>query len=69
MSQSPNAAITRAPRAAAARSSRLVQPAPGPEAPDTRDKAGRQGGMALLLVVGGLFWVGVGAAVVYLMSR
>lgn len=69
MSQSKDAAVTGLPRSAAARRSRLVQRAPGPETPDTLDKAGRQGGMALVLIVGGLFWVGVGAAALYLMSR
>ena len=45
--------------------SRLVQPAPGPEAPDARDKAGAQSGMVLMLVGGGLFWIGVAAVVAY----
>jgi hypothetical protein len=45
----------------------FVQHAPGPEAPDTRDKAGAQTGMLIILAGGGLFWVGVAAAVAYLL--
>ena len=38
---------------------RLVQRAPGPEAPDARDKGGAQVGMLILLTAGVVFWVGV----------
>lgn len=44
----------------------LVQAAPGPETPDTRDRAGAQGGMILALTAGGLFWTAVGAAIWFL---
>ena len=54
-----------APRSRERLLSRLVQPVPGPEAPDAHDKAGRQSGMVLLLVGGGLFWLAVAAAVAY----
>ena len=37
----------------------LVQRAPGPEAPDARDKGGAQIGMLILLAAGAAFWVGV----------
>lgn len=43
----------------------FVQVAPGPELPDERDKAGAQGGMALALMLGGMFWAAVGAAAFY----
>jgi len=46
--------------------SRLVQVAAGPEAPETRDRAGAQRGMAIILIGGGLFWAGVASLVVYL---
>lgn len=57
----------RAERRASRLVSRLVQPAPGPETPETRDKAGAQSGMVLMLVGGGLFWLGVAAVVFYLL--
>ncbi|MDB5445512.1 MAG: hypothetical protein JWQ97_829 [Phenylobacterium sp.] len=47
--------------------SRLVQLAPGPEAPSTPDKTGVQRGMVILLVGGGVFWAGVAALALYLM--
>lgn len=37
----------------------FVQRAPGPEAPDLRDKDGAQIGMLILLVAGAVFWIGV----------
>lgn len=42
---------------------RLVQVAPGPETPDTRDKAGRQKGMVIALAGGALFWAAVAGVV------
>ena len=47
----------------------LVRPAPGPDLPDERDKAGAQGGMALALLGGGLFWGAVAAAAVWFLRR
>jgi hypothetical protein len=47
----------------------LIQVAPGPELPDTRDKAGAQAGMALALTLGGAFWVLVAAAAIYLLRH
>jgi hypothetical protein len=47
--------------------SRLVQPAPGPESPETRDRAGAQKGMLIILLGAGLFWLGVAAAVIFLL--
>jgi len=47
----------------------LVQAAPAPELPDSRDKAGAQAGMALALTVGGVFWAAVGAAAIYFLRR
>jgi hypothetical protein len=44
---------------------RLVQPAPGPEAPAVRDKAGAQRGMIIMLLGAVLFWLVVAAAVIY----
>lgn len=55
-------------KARARLASRLVQPAPGPEAPDTRDKAGAQSGMVIMLVAAGLFWLVVAAIVIYGLS-
>jgi len=49
--------------ASAARSNPWIQAAPGPEEPDVRDKAGRQGGMLLILAGAGVFWAAVAAAV------
>lgn len=51
----------------ASRRSRFIQIAPGPEAPDSRDKAGAQGGMVLMLIGGGLFWAAVAAAAIYVL--
>lgn len=48
------------------RLSGLVQPAPGPETPDTPDKGGRQAGMIIALTAGGAFWAAVGAAIWFL---
>jgi hypothetical protein len=53
----------------AARRRGLVQVAPGPELPDTRDKAGVQAGMALALSLGGLFWAAAGAAAIYFLRH
>lgn len=47
----------------------FVQLAPGPEAPDARDKAGAQAGMALALTAGGAFWAVVGAAAFYFLRH
>lgn len=47
----------------------LVQPAPGPELPDSRDKAGAQTGMVVALTAGGLFWAAVGAAAIYFLGH
>lgn len=47
----------------------LVRPAPGPDLPHARDKAGAQKGMAIALVGGGLFWGAVAAAAVYVLRR
>jgi hypothetical protein len=56
---------TRRGKTAAGQRSRLVQPAPGPEAPDVRDKVGAQSGMVIMLVGAGLFWLAVAAVVGY----
>jgi hypothetical protein len=40
---------------------RLVQRAPGPEAPEARDKGGAQIGLLILLASGVVFWAAVGA--------
>lgn len=45
---------------------RLIATAPAPEAPVTRDRRGAQRGMAIILAVGGLFWLGVVATVAML---
>jgi hypothetical protein len=42
--------------------SALVQRAPGPEAPDVRDRVGAQSGMVIMLVGAGLFWLAMAAA-------
>src|SRR5689334_3627412 len=47
--------------------SRFVQPAPGPEGPDTRDRAGIQQGMIIILVGGSAFWLGVAGLVTWLL--
>jgi hypothetical protein len=57
----------RAPRPA--RTGAFIQVAPGPELPDTRNKAGAQGGMAIALTVGGLFWAAAGAAALYFLRH
>ena len=44
---------------------RVVQRAPGPEAPDSRDKGGAQIGMLILLAGGVAFWTGVAMAAIY----
>lgn len=46
---------------------RFATRAPGPEQPEVRDKAGAQLGMIIILAGGGLFWLGVAAAVVWLL--
>jgi|KBSSwiStaDraftv2_1062776.scaffolds.fasta_scaffold54542_2 hypothetical protein len=38
---------------------RVVQRAPGPEAPDNRDKGGAQLGMVILMAGGAAFWTTV----------
>jgi hypothetical protein len=45
----------------------LIEPAPGPEAPDTRDKAGAQRGMVIVLIGGGAFWLGIAALAFWLL--
>jgi hypothetical protein len=45
-----------------------IQVAPGPEEPDVPDKAGRQGGMLLMLAGAGAFWAAVGAAAAFLLK-
>jgi hypothetical protein len=45
----------------------LVEPAPGPESPDTRDKAGAQRGMIIILIGGAAFWIAVAALVTWLL--
>ena len=52
-----------------ARRGAIVQVAPGPELPDTRDKAGAQAGMAIALTAGGVFWAIVGAAAFYVLRH
>ena len=47
----------------------FVQTAPGPELPDTREKAGAQAGMALALTAGGAFWAIVGVAAFYVLRH
>ena len=64
--QTEAATETAAPAEEAQETSRLswlVQPAPSPDAPDTRDRGGAQRGMALALAGGAVFWAAVGAAV------
>ncbi|WP_334164673.1 hypothetical protein [Phenylobacterium sp.] len=67
MSQPPEVTTTDLPRQDAAEHRadgwRLVQVAPGPEAPETRDKAARQKGMAIALVGGTVFWAAVAGVV------
>ncbi len=53
----------------APRPSALVQVAPGPEAPDERDKAGAQGGMALALTLAGVFWAAIGVVAIYVLRH
>ena len=45
----------------------LVQRAPGPEAPDTRTRAGAQRGMIIILVGGGAFWLAVAGLAIWLL--
>jgi hypothetical protein len=52
---------------APARASILVGPAPEPDLPTPRDRAGAQLGMIILLVGGGLFWAGLAALFIYLL--
>lgn len=55
-------------RAAAGKArSSFVQLAPGPEAPDARDRAGARTGMIILLLGGGLFWLAVAACAAWLL--
>jgi hypothetical protein len=54
-------------RKRAKRRSRFVHTAPGPEAPDVRDKAGAQRGMILMLIGGAVFWLAVAAVAIYLL--
>jgi hypothetical protein len=42
---------------------KLVEDAPTPEAPPTRDRTGAARGMVLILVGGGLFWAAVAVAI------
>jgi len=70
MQQPPEATTAEefAPRSAKARKRwRLLQRAPGPEAPDVRDKAAAQRGMVILLAAGGAFWLAVAAGLVLLL--
>ncbi len=66
-SEATTATDFRAPHSRQRLLSRLVQPAPGPEAPDAHDKAGRMTGMLLILVAGGGFWLAVAALTAYLL--
>ena len=66
-SEATTATDFRAPQSRQRLLSRLIQPAPGPEAPDAHDKAGRQTGMLLMLVAGAAFWLAVAAVVAYLL--
>ena len=50
-----------------ARRWRFAVRAPGPETPDSRDKAGAQTGMLILLVGGVAFWGALAAVVIYLL--
>jgi hypothetical protein len=50
-----------------ARRWRFAVRAPGPETPDSRDKAGAQKGMIILLVGGLAFWGAIAAAVICLL--
>lgn len=47
----------------------LVRPAPAPDLPEARDKAGAQRGMAIGLIGGAAFWAAVAAAVVWFTRR
>ena len=72
MSQPPEVTTTDLPPQNAAEPRgdgwRLVQVAPGPEAPETRDKVGRQKGMAIALVGGAVFWAAVAGVVALVRS-
>jgi hypothetical protein len=48
---------------------RLVQTAPGPEAPEQSDHAARQKGMAIIIGAGVTFWGSVGGLAWYLINR
>jgi hypothetical protein len=48
-------------------SARIVQPAPGPDIPERRDRAGAQKGMLIILLGGGLFWLAVAGLVIFLL--
>jgi len=48
------------------RASRLVQVAPGPETPDTRDRSGARRGMIIMIAAGAVFWGAVAAVVALL---
>ncbi len=48
---------------------RAVQVAPGPQAPDVRDKDARRRGMILALVGAVVFWATVAAGVLYFVNR
>lgn len=62
-------AATRFParKAQSAGSFHLVARAPGPETPDSRDRAGARKGMIILLAAGVGFWGAVAAVVVHLL--
>lgn len=72
MSQPPEMTTTDLPPQEAAEPRgdgwRLVQVAPGPEAPETRDKAARQKGMIIALAGGAAFWAVVAGVVTLVRS-
>ena len=51
------------------KSNPFVRVAPGPELPDARDPKGAQGGMAIALLGGGLFWAAAIGATLYFLRR
>ena len=53
--------------AAPAPRAHLIQFAPGPEVPDTRDRAGVRRGMLILLISCGAFWAAAVALALYLL--
>lgn len=67
MSQPPEVTSTDVPPRDAAEPRgdawRLVQVAPGPEAPDSRDKGARQKGMIIAILGGAAFWAVVAGVV------